>query len=242
MSWVTWKKIWNWHLWLGISVLAPLVFWLGTAMVFALWPIETVRGKSLSTGQSRPPEVFKRGMSLPPEAVEGALHVALKVVEGHPIAMVDRGAATEVWDLSEKRSLGPVLPLAWVREVARRDFKGSADEEAVYLFMRTGPGQRIAGNGPVTLDLASEYAGPRPVYAFHLRKASMHLYVDALTGDLRARRRGFWRFYDLAFRLHSLEFLPDGMKRLLMTAVIALGLVLSVTGLAMAVKRLRRVR
>ena len=237
---MNWRKVWKWHLWMGVTLLVPLLFWLSTALIFTLWPIDSVRGKSLSSGRSMPPIQLKSWMSPPPEALEGALAVTLKIVEGHPVAVVDKGAETAVWDLSERKRLGPVLPLAWAREVVRRDFGGTYDEEAAYLFMRTGAGQRVAGAGPATLDLASEYAGPRPVYAFYLREASMHLYVDALTGELKARRRGIWRFYDLAFRLHSLEFLPDGSKRTLMMGVIVLGFVLSVTGLAMAVKRLRK--
>lgn len=242
MGIANWRRIWEWHLWLGVSFLVPLVFWLGTALVFVLWPIETVRGKSLSSGRGLPPTTLQSWMTPPPAALEGAMGVVLKNVEGHPVALVDRGAGTEVWDLGEKKHLGPVLPLDWARGAARRDIRGAYDEEAVYLFLRSGPGQRVAGNGPTTLSLASEYAGPRPAYAFHLRNASLHLYVDALTGEVRARRRGIWRFYDLAFRLHSLEFLPDGSKRILMMGVIALGFVLSITGLAMAVKRLRRPR
>lgn len=237
---MNWRKVWNWHLWLGVTTLTPLLFWMGTALVFTLWPIETVRGKSLSSGQTLPSVPLQAWMAPPPEALEGALGVVLKNVEGHPVALVDRGTETEVWELGEKKRLGPVLPLAWARESARRDVKGAYGEESVYLFLRSGPGQRVAGTGPASLDLPSEYAGPRPAYAFHLRNASLHVYVDALTGEVRARRRGLWRFYDLAFRLHSLEFLPDGSKRILMMGVIALGFVLSVTGLMMAVKRLRR--
>lgn len=239
---VNWRKIWNWHLWLGVIVLAPLVFWLGTALVFAIWPIETVRGKSLSTGQSRKPVPLHGWMSPPPEAMEGAISVALRIVEGHPVALVDRGDGTEVWELSEKKRLGPVIPLSWAREAARRDFGGTYEEESVYLFPRSGNGQRVAGSGPETLGLPDEYAGPRPVYGFRLRHGGMHLYVDALSGEVRARRRGIWRIYDFAFRLHSLEFLSDGTKRALMLGMVALGLVLSATGLAMAVKRLRRAR
>ena len=238
----TWRKVWKWHLWLGITVLVPLVFWLGTALFFALWPIESIRGKSLSTGQSPPPVPLQSWMIPPPSVLEGAFGVSLRIVEGHPVATVERVGGTEVWDLSEKQNLGPVLPLSWVRQAASRDFGGTYEEENVYLFLRSGPGRRLIGSGPVTLALPGEYTGPLPAYAFHLRKGDMHLYVDALTGDVRARRRDIWRIYDLAFRLHSLEFLSDGAKRILMMAVIALGLGLIGTGLSMAVKRLRRAR
>lgn len=239
MQATTWRKVWTWHLWLGISFLAPMVFWFGTALVFALWPIETVRGRSLSTGRITEPVKLQPGMQIPSKALDGAHQVVLKVVEGHPVALVDRGTSTEVWDLAGQRSVGSALPLDWAREIARRDFNGAFVEEAVYLFPRSGPGRRIAGKGPAILEFPAEYGGPRPAYAFHLRGAAMHLYVDALSGEVRARRRGLWRAYDFAFRLHSLEFIPDGAKRALMAVVLSLGFVLSVTGLMMAVKRLR---
>lgn len=239
MKATTWRKVWAWHLWIGVAFLAPMVFWLGTALVFALWPIEIVRGKSLSTGRSAEPIRLQPGMVPPPEALDGALQVIMRSVEGRLVALVDRGTSTEVWDLRGPRNLGPSLPLEWVRDIARRDFGGEFEEEAVYLYPRTGLGRRVAGRGPDVLELPGEYSGPRPAYAFHLREASMHLYVDALSGDVRARRRGHWRTYDFAFRLHSLEFISDGAKRSVMIAVLAIGFVLSITGLMMAVKRLR---
>lgn len=240
MQAVNWRKIWNWHLWLGVVVLVPLVFWLGTALVFALWPIETVRGQSLSTGRHRSPAPLHAWMAPPPESLEGASVVTLREVEGHPVAVVDRERSTEVWDLIEKKQLGSTIPLAWAREAGCRDFAGPFEEEAVYLFPRSGSGRRVAGTGPEEMKLPNEYAGPLPVYGFRLRSGGMHLYVDACTGEVRARRRALWRVYDFAFALHSLEFLSDGPKRALMMGVVLTGLVLSCTGLAMALKRLRR--
>jgi hypothetical protein len=240
MKAVTWRKVWNWHLWLGAAVIAPLVFWLGTALVFALWPIEAVRGKSLSTGRAQPLALLKGWMSPPSEAMEGAQSVTLRNVEGHPVAIVDRNGQTEVWDLIDKKPVGPVLPLSWVREVARRDFAGSFETDSVYLFMRSGIGQRVDGKGPEVLSLPDEYGGPLPAYGFLLRQSGMHIYVDATSGDIRARRRSLWRIYDFAFRLHSLEFMSDGTKRALMISIIFLGLLLTGTGLAMVMKRLWR--
>lgn len=239
---MNWRKIWNWHLWLGVVVLAPLVFWLGTALVFALWPIETVRGKSLSTGQRSLSAPLKAWMAPPPEVLEGASIVTLREVEGHPVAVVDRDQKTEVWDLLGRKPLGPSIPLPWAREAARRDFAAPFEEEAVYFFPRSGPGHRVAGNGPEGIQLPGEYAGPLPAYGFRLRHGGMHLYVDALSGEVRARRRSLWRVYDTAFALHSLEFLSDGAKRALMVGVVVLGLGLSATGLAMSLKRLKRTK
>lgn len=209
-------------------------------MTFAIWPIRTVRGVASSTGQAAPVHGLRGWMLPPPEKIEGARSVTLRHVEGHPVAVLDRGVATEVWGLEARQSLGPVLPLPWAREAARRDFSRGYEEEAVFLFPRSGPGVRMAGQGPDSLALPSEYTGPLPVYAFHLRPGATHLYVDALGGELRARRAGIWRIYDFAFRLHSVEFVGDSTKRAVIAVIVALWLALSGTGLIMALRKLRR--
>lgn len=144
------RQIWNWHLWLGVAVLAPLVFWLATALVSTIWPIETVRGKSLSAGQSRRPAPLQRWMSPPSEALEGAVGVTLRIVEDHPVALVDRGDGTEVWELSEKRRLGPVLPLSCAREASRSSRPDTCASSRAGSAEALGPrvfGLRFQSNG-----------------------------------------------------------------------------------------------
>jgi len=235
-----WRRVWTWHLWLGLATMMPLVYWMGTALVFAIWPITTVRGVVSSTGQVAPVRSLQGWMLPPPEKLEGARSALLRHVEGHPVAVLDHGATTEIWDLGARQSLGPVLPLSWTREAARRDFSRRYEEEAVYLFPRSGPGARVAGKGPDSLPLPSEYSGPLPAYAFHFRPGATRLYVDALSGELRARRTGIWRIYDLAFRLHSFEFVGDMTKRAVLVVTVTLWLVLGGTGFAMAFRKLGR--
>lgn len=235
-----WRRVWTWHFWLGLFTVIPLLYWMGTAFVFALWPIQTVRGISSSTGQAPPVHSLQGWMLPPPEMVEGARSVVIRYVEGHPVAVLDREAATEIWDLEARLSLGPVLPLPWAREAAQRDFSRRYEEETIYLFPRSGSGVRLAGSGPDRLPLPPEYTGPLPAYAFHLRPDGTHLYVDALTGELRARRTGTWRSYDLAFRLHSFDFLGDMAKRAAIVVAVGLWMALGGTGLAMAFRKLRK--
>lgn len=68
----------------------------------------------------------------------------------------------------------------------------------------------------------------------------MHLYVDGLTGEVKARRTGVWRFYDWCFRLHSLDITGDGAKRSVIFAVSGLWFALGITGTVMAWRKLRR--
>lgn len=213
---------------------------MGSALVFILWPIRTVRGAAASTGLTAPASTLQGWMVPPPDRIAGARSVTLRHAEGHPVAILDRGDTTEIWDLAAQRSLGPSLPLPWARMAAQRDFSGPYEETAVYLFPRTGPGNLVAGTGASSLLPPEEYPGPRPAYAFHLRPGATRLYVDALGGEIRARRNGIWRAYDFAFRLHSFEFTNDGTKRLVLAAVLGLWLLLGTTGLLMAARKWRR--
>ena len=232
-----WRHVWSWHLWLGLVIVVPSLFWMGTALVFVIWPIQTVRGAASSTGRATQLQNLSGWMLPPPEKVEGARSVTIRQIEGRPLAAMDRGESTEVWDLGAQQSLGPVLPLPWAREIAKRDFSGIYEEESVYLLPRSGPGLRQAGKGPDLLHPPTEYSGPRPAYVFHLRSNGTHVYVDALSGELRARRTGIWRIYDLAFRLHSFEFTGDGTKRGVIWTVVGLWMVVSISGLFMAFRR-----
>ena len=234
------RRLGLWHRRLGYALFLPLILWMGTALAFVLWPIRTVRGTAASTGRTAP-DTGPIAWALPPaDRLAGASMVTLRRVEGHPVAVIDRGKDTELWDLSSRQSLGAVLPLPWAREAARRDFAGSYEEAAAYLFPRTGSGFRVAGTGPDSLDQPEEYAGPRPAYAFHLRPGNTRLYVDALSGEVRARRNAIWRFYDLAFRLHSFEFTRDGIKRTVLGAVVSLWFALGATGLLLAARGWRK--
>jgi hypothetical protein len=236
------RTTWTWHRWLGLSLLLPLLWWTLTALVFALRPMEEVRGRTWSTGRAAESPPLDPGLRLPTAALAGATALSVRRVEGHQVAVVERGpAGPEVLDLAAVGSLGGAIPLEWALSAARRDFAGAFDPEVVYLYPRTGPGRRVAGAGPDEEGLPEEYAGPLPAYAVHLRGwPGMHLYVDALDGVVRSRRTSLWRLYDGAFRLHGLDFLPDGAKRAVMGLVVAGWLALGFTGLRLALAWLGR--
>lgn len=228
------RTIWDWHFWLGLTLALPLLWWMGTAMVFAIWPIDHVRGRTLSTGV-KAPMADLTGVRLPEWLLDGAQHVTLQAVEGHPVAIVHRGKSVQVVDLVSGSMVGSVIPVGWAVEAARRDFRGSFSPAEILLFDEEGRGRRLDAPDMAIRPLPSEYAGPLPVYAFHLDQGpSLHLYVDAHTGEVRARRSGIWRFYDWCFRLHSLEFTSDGTKRGLMLVICGLWFVLGGTGMYMA--------
>lgn len=236
------RSTWTWHRRLGLAILLPLAWWTGTALVFALRPIDEVRGRTWSTGRTVEPAPLDPGRLPAAGALAGATAVAIRRVEGRQVAVLERGAAgPEVLDLETGASLGGAIPAAWAEAAARRDFAGPFEAEAIYLVPRDGPARRVAGAGPAELPPPEEYAGPRPAYAVHVRgPLGMRLYVDALDGTVRSRRTSTWRLYDLAFQLHALDFLPDAGKRALMALVVAGWLALGVTGSRLALAWLRR--
>jgi len=235
------RRLWNGHLWLGIGLLLPLLWWTGTAVVFVIWPIDQVRGRTLSTGHRETPVPLKAGMLPPPHLVEGARKVSIQTVEGHPIAVVHRVDGPTVWDLEEQRSLGSAIPMDWALAAAKRDFQGDFLPRAILFYEADGKGVALKGGGESAPSAPAEYPGPFPAYAFHLERGpSLHLYVDGLSGEVKARRSGVWRFYDWCFRLHSLDIAGDGTKRGTILAISGLWFALGITGSAMAWRKLRR--
>lgn len=236
------RSYWTWHRWLGLGVLLPLLWWTGTALVFALRPMEEIHGLTYASGRRAETTPLAPGLLPAPGALDGVTAVTVRRVEGHQVALLERGqGAPEVVDLEAGRPLGGAIPLEWALAAARRDFGGAFDLEVAYLHPRSGPARRVAGDGPETVARAEEYAGPLPAYAIHLRGwPRMHLWVDALGGEVRSRRTATWRLYDLAFRLHALDFLPDGAKRAVMWLVVVAWLALGATGLRLAVVWLGR--
>lgn len=236
-----WRRLWNGHLWLGIGLLLPLLWWMGTAIAFVVWPLDRVRGRTLSTGHKEAPVLLKAWMIPPPSLVEGARTVSIQIVEGRPTAVVRREEGPTVWDLEGQRSLGPAIPMAWAEAAAKRDFKGDFLPRAILFYGADGKGVVLQGEGESAQTEPAEYPGPFPAYAFHLDQGpSMHLYVDGLTGEVKARRTGVWRFYDWCFRLHSLDIVGDGAKRGVIFAVGGLWSTLGITGAVMAWRKLRR--
>jgi uncharacterized iron-regulated membrane protein len=225
------RTLWTWHRWLGLASLLPLLWWVGTGFLFAFWSIERVRGADLASQEEAPPASLPAGSKLPEEALAGASSVQVRAVAGHWVVIRERDQEPpRVFSLDTGEALGTAIPEAWARELAARDFAPEADISAVFLYQRANP------NAPQA-EPPEEYAGPLPAYAVHFAHDSgMHLYLDGLSGQVRARRTEIWRWYDLAFRLHSLDILPaweeagDTPKRVLFWLIAGLWFAVGASG------------
>lgn len=238
------RRWWTWHLWLGLGLALPILWWLATALVFVAWPMDEVRGRHLAGAPAAVQAPLPLSLALPPELLDGHAVLTLRRIEGHLAAVAlgpgGHGAATQVWDLDAGMAVGPVIPAAWAEAAARRGVRGAPAPTAGLLLAGEGPAQVLTGTPKDLAAAATEYPGPFPAYAFHFEVESLHVYVDALTGEVRQRRTARWRFYDLAFRLHALEMVPEGLRRPLMALVALTGLLTAATGAVLGWKRLRR--
>jgi hypothetical protein len=174
--------------WLGWIVGLPILLWVVTGLVMVARPIEEVRGEHL-LAEPRPMR-----MALPPlpPAIGG---VSLKSLELEPRAGGPRWVVTlpdgtkRLADPASGALLPPLSAADAVREVAAR-YTGQARVESA---TRTDP-----EHPPIELR--------RPLAAWKVAMDDgTHFYVDAGSGEIVARRTGWWRFYDLMWGLHIMD-------------------------------------
>jgi uncharacterized iron-regulated membrane protein len=67
------------------------------------------------------------------------------------------------------------------------------------------------------------------------------VYVDALTGEVTARRSDLWRIYDFLWSLHIMDYRErESFNHPLLVAMAGVGLVTVLTGSALWILRLAR--
>ena len=178
----------RWHVWLGWLIFIPMLLWTVSGVVMVLKPIEEVRGEGL---MSVPPPLRLAGPVVPPQ-IEG---VPLKSLALQPRAAGPRWIVT-LEDGSTRLAdpaRGALLPRLSAADAVREVMARYAGTEKVAAVTRTDR------NRP-PLDLR------RPVETWQVSMTDgTHFYVDAGSGEVVARRTGWWRFYDLMWGLHIMD-------------------------------------
>jgi len=183
------SRLRSWHVWLGWIVGLPILLWVVTGLVMVARPIEEVRGEHLLSGA--PP----MRMALPPvpPAVGGVPIQSLRLEQraaGPRWVIVMANGPTRLADPASGALLSPLSAADAVREVSAR-YLGKARVKAV---TRTDPSEP-----PIDLR--------RPIAAWQVTMDDgTRFYVDASSGELVARRTSWWRFYDLMWGLHIMDF------------------------------------
>jgi hypothetical protein len=192
------------HLWTGVIVGIQIILWVASGLVMVVRPLEVVRGDDVR--RDKPALVVPAGLP----ALTGVEKLELGQLLGKPVWKLTDGQGKRLLDAATG------LPIAIT----------AAQAEAV---ARAG----TTLTGPVTVTAISpanpasdwrDTAGYRVEFAGETR-----VYITT-QGDIGAVRTPWWRFYDLFWALHIMDWQErDNTHGPLIIAVtlVALGVVLS---------------
>jgi hypothetical protein len=178
----------RWHIWLGWLVAIPFLLWTVSGFVMVLKPIEEVRGEALLDEAP----VLPFGLKPVPPAIGPRKVAALKLearAEGPRWIVSYADGAARLADAATGRLLPPLTAADAARTVEAR-YAGTA---------KIGGVDRIDGAKP-PIDFR------RPLDAWRVTMSDgTRFYVHGDTGEILAKRTGWWRIYDFMWGLHIMD-------------------------------------
>jgi hypothetical protein len=196
----------RWHIWLGWIIAIPMLFWTLSGVVMVWKPIEEVRGEELLRDPQ--PMRFTGPVVTPALAGVPLKSVSLQQRAGGPrwVITLEDGTTRLADPLT-----GALLPRLSAADAAREVMGRYQGKQAIASVTRTDP-----GSPPLEFR--------RAIAAWQVSMADgTHFYVDANSGEVVARRTGWWRFYDLMWGLHIMD--PAGREDTHNPWVVTFGLV-----------------
>jgi len=182
------RRLRRWHIWLGWIIAIPMLFWTVSGVVMVWKPIGEVRGEKLLDPAQ--PMRFTGPVVTPALAGVPLKSVSLQQrADGPRWVIVLADGKTRLGDPLR----GTLLPALNAADAAREIMSRYRGKAAIASVTRTG-----ADNPP--LDLR------RPIPAWQVAMSDgTRFYVDAGSGEVVARRTGWWRFYDFMWGLHIMD-------------------------------------
>ena len=182
------SRLRRWHVWLGWIVGLPILFWVVSGLVMVWRPIEEVRGEHLVRS---PPPISLPAAPVPPR-IEGLALASLSLeprsTGARWVASLEDGT-TRTADPMTGAWLPPYSAAAAVAELAGR-YSGTASVKSVTSIDPARP--------PI------EFRRKTPAWKVAMSDGT-HFYVDAVSGEIVARRTSWWRFYDFMWGLHIMD-------------------------------------
>lgn len=215
------RRLYALHRWISAIALVQLAIWVGSGLFFAAMPMTRVKGTPVE------------GANLTPLADEDAFvppGVVLRELAG-------RGPVTKLELVGTPR--GPFYRgkagAARFRRGARTGEERSVDErEAREIAQRDQPGSPPVNDAVLIEQDANIEYRDRPLPAWRVRlddDAGTVVYVDAITGEVTARRNDVWRIYDFLWSLHIMDYRGrESFNHPLLIGAAALGILTAVSG------------
>jgi hypothetical protein len=176
------------HIWLGWIIGLPILLWVVSGLVMVIRPIEEVRGEGL-IGEA--PPIRLTAPLVPPQiGPRPVASVSLEQRSRGPVWIIRyTDGASRLADPGSGRLL-PELSAADAAEVVRSRYTGEAQIASISRTSAENPPlelRRKVDSWRVALDDGTRF------------------YVNAETGEIAARRTGWWRIYDFMWGLHIMD-------------------------------------
>lgn len=182
------RNLRRYHIWLGWLVGVPLLIWTASGLFMAARPIEAVRGEALIAD---------------PPPIAGGVRPVAPVIGPRPVRTIELHQRAEGprWliryadggsRLADAAS-GALLPGVTATQalaLVRGRYRGEAAIRSV---------TRISADNPPL-----EFRRPVAAWRVSLDDGT-RIYLDAATGEILARRTGWWRVYDFMWGLHIMD-------------------------------------
>lgn len=218
------RRLYAIHRWISAVALVQLAIWVVSGFFFAVVPMKRVKGIPVDGANTAPltasDPLLSPNVALAKLAPAGAVtKLELVGTPGGPMYRAKVGATRYRIDARSGESRH--VDEQEAREIARRDQPGS-------------PAVRDAAR--IELDADIEYRD-RPLPAWRVRladDAATVVYVDAVTGEVTARRNGVWRVYDFLWSLHIMDYRGrESFNHPLLIAAACLGMFTVASGAAL---------
>ena len=225
--WAPWAR--RTHKWIAWVVGLQALLWMASGLYMTAISIDTIHGDHLGRAE----ESF-----LQPKGLVDVAALAQRY-DGMTAFRLKRQLDSEVYEIHHRGGVALVDARTGVE-------LGAPDEARV----RALAGAYYTGSAPIhsieLLSVSPREVSNRPAPLWRVEFADRHettLYVSATTGDLLAKRHDLWRWFDVFWMLHIMDYdeRSDANNGLLRTAS-ALGLVFAVSGVWLLFNSFRRRR
>lgn len=203
------------HLWSGVIIGIQIILWVASGLVMVLRPLDEVRGTTLRR------EAPALGVPAGLPALQGVEKLELGQLLGRPVWKLTDGQGKRLLDASTGQPIAITAAQAEAIARAGTTLEGPATVSAI-----------------TPANPASDWretAGYRVEFADDVR-----VYVNS-QGDIGAVRKPWWRFYDLFWGLHILDWQDRENTHgpvIIIATLLALGVVL--TGALLTVRHFWR--
>ncbi|MAO23351.1 MAG: hypothetical protein CMJ25_21595 [Phycisphaerae bacterium] len=214
------------HRWIGLIISMQLLAWSVGGFIFSVLDIDAVHGDHES--RIHQPSGFSPSM-FPIEIQNVLLEQGVDSIS--TALLIDRGLGP-FWEINssdggwfgrvdQEGNIAGRITAEQAQRIASDDFIHEADISSIILIENNPPSEYRGGKIPayqVTMDHPKE----------------THIYIDAATGRIMARRNKSWRVFDFFWMLHTMDYKGrDNFNHPLLTIASVLAITTSSSGLAL---------